>query len=80
MNEWIDAEARLPEVGPEGRSDLVVFDHGKETVSCRGRLVRLSNGKLEWISEEPPAGIPEPQPAGYSAKRWIRRWRPLESQ
>lgn len=80
MTDWIDTETRRPEIGPEGRSDLVEFDSGEGTVPCLGYLDQYPNGKLWWRSLGPtPGECSEPQPAGYASKRWIKRWRPHES-
>ncbi len=74
MTDWISAVERLPELGPDGKSDLVVFDAGKSRV---GRLVREKNGLLWWTPEDGSRQVPEPTPGGLgAARRWVRRWRP----
>ncbi len=74
MSEWAHASERLPDIGRDGRSRVILSGAGAVEV---GRLADDSWNKLASVSLDRSTMIPEPWPDGLGSKRLVRSWRPL---
>lgn len=69
---WINADERLPEVGPGGQSELVQFEAGEVDL---GWLIREADGLFWWNTADGRTQVPEVEPKGIAHRRFVSRWR-----